>query len=98
MQSGFLDLKWAPLVGIVLSCCAVLGVFRLLFDLKKRRREARRERPPQREKILRPAGHSAMRQLDAAVEKLNWAIAQALTAAMLFGVSLTGLFPVVEGL
>jgi uncharacterized protein YneF (UPF0154 family) len=43
-------------VGSLGAYALVVGSFWGLFWLKKRRREERKERPPQREKLLRPAG------------------------------------------
>ena len=46
----------AQVVGSLVACGLVLGSFWGLLWLKKRRREERKERPSQREKLLRPAG------------------------------------------
>src|ERR1017187_3710491 len=75
MQTGIGGLNLAQVVGSLVACALVLGGFYGLFSLKKRRREQRKERPPQRDKLLRPAGYSAMRRIDALWEKLMWAAA-----------------------
>ena len=46
----------AQVVGSLVACALVLGSFWGLFWLKMRRRKERKERPPQWEKLLRPAG------------------------------------------
>jgi uncharacterized iron-regulated membrane protein len=56
MQTAVGGLNLAQMVGSLVACALVLGSFWGLFWLKKRRREARNEGPPQREKLLRPAG------------------------------------------
>jgi hypothetical protein len=75
MQTGIGGLNLAQVVGSLVACALVLGGFYGLFSLKKRRREQRKERPPQREKLLRPAGYSAMCRIDALWEKWTWAAA-----------------------
>ena len=60
MQTGVGSLNLAQVVGSLAAGALVLGGFWGLFWLKRRRREARNERPPQREKVLRPAGYSAI--------------------------------------
>jgi hypothetical protein len=69
-----------------------------LFWLKKRRREERKERPPQREKLLRPAGYSAMCRIEALSEKWMSGVAQAIGAGMFFGLTAGTLYPLVAGL
>ena len=76
MQTGVGSLNLAQVVGSLVACTLVLGGFWGLFWLKKRRREERKERPPQREKLLRPAGYSAMCRIDALSEKWMSAAAQ----------------------
>jgi len=64
MQTGVGGLNWAQVVGSLVACALVLGCFYGLLSVKKRRREKRKERPPQREKLLRAAGYSAMCRID----------------------------------
>jgi uncharacterized iron-regulated membrane protein len=52
MQTGVGGLNLAQVVGSLVACALVLGSFWGLFWLKKRRREERKERPPQREKLM----------------------------------------------
>ena len=80
MQTGVGSLNLAQVVGSLVAWALVLGSFWGLFWLKKRRREERKERRPQREKLLRPAGYAAMRQIDALWEKWMRAAAQAVGA------------------
>jgi|SRR5208282_5011508 len=51
MQTGVGSLNLAQVVGCLVAWALVLGSFWGLFWLKKRRREERNERPPQREKL-----------------------------------------------
>jgi hypothetical protein len=56
MQTGVGALNTAQVIGSLVACALVPGSFWGLFRLKKWRREERKERPPQRQKLLRPAG------------------------------------------
>jgi uncharacterized protein YneF (UPF0154 family) len=85
MQTGIGGLNLAQVVGSLVACALVLGTFWGLFWLKRRRREERKERPPQREKLLRPAGYSAMRRVEALSEKWMSAAAQAVGTGVFFG-------------
>jgi hypothetical protein len=53
MQIGDGVVGWTQAAGAALGAGLVVGV----FWLKRRRREQPRERPPEREKLLRPAGY-----------------------------------------
>ena len=55
-------------------------------------------RPPQREKLLRPAGYSAMRRIDALSEKWMSAAAQAVGAGMFFGLIVGTFYPLLAAL
>jgi hypothetical protein len=85
-------------IGSLVACALVLGVFWALFWLKRRRREERKERPPQREKLLRPAGYSAMRRIDALWEKCMSAVAQAIGAGVFFGLAVGTFYPLLAAL
>jgi Mg/Co/Ni transporter MgtE len=98
MQTGVGGLNLAQVVGSLVASALLLGSFWGLFWLKRRRREERKERPPQREKLLRPAGYSAMCRIDALWEKLTGAVAQALAAAVMFGVMAGTFYPLVAAL
>ena len=87
MQTGVGSLNLTQVVGSLVAGALVLCGFWGLFWLKKRRRKERKERPPQREKLLRPAGYSAMCRIDALSEKWMSAAAQAVGAGMFFGLT-----------
>ena len=91
-------MNWAQVVGSLVAEALVLGTFWGLFWLKKRRREERKERPPQREKLLRPAGYSAMCRIDALSEKWMSAAAQAVGAGLFFGMIGGTFYPLFAGL
>ena len=93
MQTGIGGLNSAQVVGSLVAYALVLGTFWGLFRLKRRRREKRNERPPQREKLLRPAGYSAMCRIDALSEKWMPVVAQAIGAGMLFGLTVGSFYP-----
>ena len=95
--TGF-DLNWAMIAGELVGCALVAGTLVFLFILKKRRREARNERPPQNQKLLRPAGYAAMCRLDELADELMSALAQALSAGFLFGMTAGPCYPVFEAL
>jgi hypothetical protein len=88
----------AQVVGALVACALVLGSFWGLFRLKRRWREERKERPPQREKLLRPAGYSAMCRIDALSEKWMSAAAQAVGAGVFFGLTVGTFYPLLAAL
>jgi len=98
MQTGALGMNWAPLFGAVSGCFLVVGASFGILWFKKHKREKRRERPPQEEKILRPPGYFASCRLDELTEKLTWVVLQAIASGMIFGGVTGTLWPVVAGL
>jgi Nuclease-related domain len=92
------SLSWNVLLGEVIGALVVIGAFVGHFKIKKHREEARRERPPQREKVLRPAGYSANRRIDDLAERRLLALAYTIGAAAMLGIMCVGFFPLVEGL
>jgi hypothetical protein len=62
------------------------------------KREERNERPPQREKLLRPAGYSAMRRVEALSEKWMSAAAQAIGTGVFFGLIVGTFYPLLAAL
>ena len=98
MQTGVGGLNLPQVIGSLVACALVLGVFWGLIWLKRRRREERKERPPQREKLLRPAGYSAMRRIDALWEKCMSAVAQAIGAGVFFGLTVGTFYPLLAAL
>jgi hypothetical protein len=78
--------------GVGVFCGAVW----LLFRLKQQRKEARGERPPQPEKILRPAGWSALQRLDEVFDRLLNAALWGVAGAAMAGLVAGGFFPAVR--
>jgi len=66
--------------------------------LVHRRRTTRNERPPQKSKLLRPAGYSALCRAEEASDKLNDSLVQALGAGAVAGLSFVPLAAVLQGL
>jgi hypothetical protein len=66
--------------------------------LINRRRTENKERPPQKSKLLRPAGYSCLCNLDEAFEQLLFALLQTIGAGALFGIAFAPLEPVLRGL
>jgi len=56
MQPGAFGLNWTHILASLGGCAGVVAACSALFWLKKKTRESRNERPPQVEKLLRPAG------------------------------------------
>ena len=98
MQTGFGGLNLAQVVGSLVAGALVLGKFWGLFCLKERWREERKERPLQREKLLRPAGYSAMRRVEALSEKWMSATAQAIGPGVFFGLIAGTCYPLLAAL
>jgi len=94
-ESGF---GWNQLVGEVLAVAAVIGAFVLRRWHKGRRAAARRERPPQQEKVLRPAGYSASCQIEDLVDRQLSALTQALGGSIVLGILCGSFYPIAEGL
>jgi len=97
MQPGGLGLNWCQMVGMVAGGALVFAILIGSFRFKQRRREARRERPPLNQKLLRPAGYSAMCRVDELADELTPALAQAAAAGVLFGIAAATFYPVLEG-
>ena len=84
----------SSLAGAGLVTATVVSVLRL----RKWRRDARNERPPQSEKLLRPAGYSAMNRMDKAADALMDALVQAVSAGLVLGLTLGTFYPIFQGL
>jgi hypothetical protein len=82
-------------VGAVCGVGVFCGAVWLLFRLKQQRKEARGERPPQPEKILRPAGWSALQRLDEVFDRLLNAALWGVAGAAMAGLVAGGFFPAV---
>jgi hypothetical protein len=98
MQPGIAGLNWAQAIGMVVGGVLVVGVAIGLLAVKKRQREKRNERPPQRAKLLRPAGYSAMCRIDALAEQWMFTLLQAIGAGVVLGVMAGTFFPLLAGL
>jgi hypothetical protein len=98
MQSGAVGLNWVQVAGVLAALGLIFVTFFCLKRLKQRRREESGERPPQREKVLRPAGYSAMCRMDDLAEELVSAVIQAAGAGMVFGVIVATFSPLLTAL
>jgi hypothetical protein len=87
------QIAWA-ICGVVIALGGLVGVHKL----QERRREARGERPPQSEKILRPAGWSAMLRLNDLFDGLMFMALQVVFGAVFVGLGIGCFFPVVSAL
>src|SRR2546430_13122803 len=98
MQSGPFGLNSAQVAGSVAGFGLVIVTFAGVLRFRKWSRDARNERPPQSEKLLRPAGYSSMRRMDKATDALMPALVQAVSAGLLFGLTLGNFYPIFQGL
>lgn len=71
-------LSLPQLVGSLAGPALVFGTIYALFRYRELLKEKRRERPPQEEKILRPAGYFALCRIEELNEKLMFALLEAL--------------------
>ena len=85
------------IAGFTLSVL-VMGGLALFLQWKRWRRKIEGERPPQREKIMRPPGHFAMLRLDQLREDMLFIIAQTAAAACVLGLFLLVFFDLISGL
>jgi Nuclease-related domain len=89
---------WSPAIWSVVSALMVFLVLLSRQWLVNQQRKARNERPPQTTKLLRPAGHTCFCRMDEAFEKLMSALVQMAGAGAIFGLSLGGVAPIIQGL
>src|ERR1700753_3465246 len=85
------------IIGIAFGGVSVTAAFGALVWLRHRSRIARNERPPQRTKIRRPAGHSLSCRIDELSEKLTSSIMQAIAGGAVLGIAGCGLYSFVAG-
>lgn len=85
-------------IGVVVGGGFVLGMLFGMVHLRNRRRAARRERPPQKENLLRPAGYSAMCRIEDLSNRFVLGIAFAAIGGVACGGTAGVLYPVFEGL
>ncbi|MDB6067796.1 MAG: hypothetical protein JWR26_4004 [Pedosphaera sp.] len=89
---------WSQTIGIVLGLGLVVAAFAFLAWIKHLSRVAQKERPPQKAKLLRPAGYSLQKRIDEVTEKWNSAVIQTTVAGSMLGLLCSGLYPVAEAL
>jgi hypothetical protein len=87
---------WVHILGAFGGMGLFIGGVVLLYRFKEWRRESRRERPPQSEKILRPAGWSSMQEFDEVFERLMFAFLWGVAGGAMVGVMLGGFVPIVQ--
>ena len=97
-QSEAGGVGWNQGIGLVLGAALVAAVFAIRTWFNRRSRIARRERPPQKKKLLRPPGYSLQCRIDEFTEKLNDSVLQAVAAGSVLGLLGSAIFPIVEGL
>lgn len=98
MEARAFSLQTGQVVGAAVAAVSVGALLLMFLWLKRRRREARNERAPQREKVLRPAGYSSLCRIDELHEQLLSGLAQAVASAVLFGLTGGMLYPIATGL
>lgn len=91
-------LSWPQAVGSGIGVVLVLALGFGVLRLKHLRMAARKERPPLKEKLLRPPGYSLYRRIDDVSDRLLlWAL-QAMVSGALFGLVAGAFYPLVEAL
>ena len=98
IQPGDAGFGWNQLAGEVLAVALVVGAFWRRRRLADRRRAARKERPPQPEKVLRPAGYSASCRIEDLADQRLFAVVEALAAGAVLGILCTAFYPLLEEL
>jgi hypothetical protein len=97
-QPGDSGFGWNMAIGEVLAAATALGAFVWRLRLRKRRQAARNERPPQSEKILRPAGYSASCRVIDLSDRLLFALLEAAAGAVVLGILCAAFYPFIAGL
>jgi hypothetical protein len=88
---------WTQITGLVLGAVLVTVAFVILAWSNRRSRIARKERPPQTTKLLRPAGYSLHCWIDELNEKWNSAVIQSVAAGSVLGLLCSAAYPIIEG-
>ncbi len=70
-QSG---LSWLQVMGSPVAPALIIGIIYAFVWYREQAKQKRRERPPQEEKILRPAGYFALCRVEELNEKLMLAL------------------------
>jgi len=97
-QAGEIPVSWSSIIGGVVGCGVAAAALVGIYRLREWRREARRERAPQTEKILRPAGYFALGRALELWEEVQFAALQVIGASVVGGGMFGLLFPVAAGL
>src|SRR5260370_1057833 len=93
-EAGPFGIYWGGIIGGAIGCGVAVAGLVGLHLLRQRRKEARKERAPQSERILRPAGYSALRRIDELWDKMELVLLQVIGASFIGGGVLGLLFPV----
>ena len=84
--------------GIFLGPLLAIGLLFWFLHLKRGQRKRRKERPPQKTKLLRPAGYSLQCCLEVLEETFTQTLILVSLGAALFGIALVGLVPLAMAL
>ena len=98
VQPGDSGFAWNIVIVEVLAVAAVVAAFEGRRRFRKRQQEERDERPPQSEKVLRPAGYSANRRIFDLSDRLLFALLEACAGAVVFGLLCIALYPLAVNL
>ncbi|MGH7972022.1 MAG: hypothetical protein ACREIC_25195, partial [Limisphaerales bacterium] len=98
MQPSVSGITGEQMIGAVMGCGVVVAVVYYFLWFRERRKAERYERPPQEQKILRPAGFHAMCKVEELSEKLSLALLEGLGSGLVFGMVVGALWPAVWGL
>ncbi|MBE7502283.1 MAG: NERD domain-containing protein [Verrucomicrobiales bacterium] len=82
------ELSWGQFWGVLVGGPVFVGLGGLLYWWDQRRRHGLHERPPQQEKLLRPAGHSSMVRLDALWDRFLGVTVLGAGAGMILGIAI----------
>jgi len=97
-QSGDIGINWNQSLGMMIGAGLTALIFFIYAWIRRRRKIARNERPPQQTKILRPPGYSLHCEIDDLSEKLAFTVMQSVLAGTIFGMIGSGFYPLIEGL
>lgn len=86
------------IIGFFLGIGLVFATFAVVAWRKRHDKIARRETPPQRTKILRPAGYSLSCRIDELDETFNLWVPYAIAGGGVLGLAVSVLYPFAEGL
>ena len=87
MEAVRIQLTLAEIAAGLAGCAAGIAAPYMILRHKRQKRLQRSERPPQEEKILRPAGYHAMSMVDDLVEKVQEWTLQAAASGLVLGMT-----------